>query len=107
MTASAHQATADGGGLRPAFAAARSRLGLIALLFALAALAWWSTVDRMRGMDEGPGTALGTLGWFLGVWLVMMTAMMFPSVAPTIALYSQMTKGGLRLPRSSSPPVIS
>ena len=92
MTASAHQATADGGGLRPAFAAARSRLGLVALVFALAALAWWSTVDRMRGMDEGPGTALGTLGWFLGVWLVMMTAMMFPSVAPTIALYSQMTK---------------
>ncbi len=92
MTASAHQATVDGGGLRPAFAAARSRLGLIALLFALAALAWWSTVDRMRGMDEGPGTALGTLGWFLGVWLVMMAAMMFPSVAPTIALYSQMTK---------------
>lgn len=46
----------------------------------------------MRGMEEEPGTALGTLGWFLGVWLVMMTATMFPSVAPTIALYSQMTK---------------
>ena len=84
--------TADGGGLRPAFAAARARLGLVALLFALAALAWWWTVDRMRGMDEGPGTDLGTLGWFLGVWLVMMAAMMFPSVAPTVALYSQMTK---------------
>jgi predicted metal-binding membrane protein len=92
VTAPAHPAAADGGGLRPAFSAARSRLGLIALLLALAALAWWSTVDRMRGMDEGPGTHLGTLGWFLGVWLVMMAAMMFPSVAPTVALYSQMTK---------------
>jgi hypothetical protein len=61
MVASAHQA-GDGGGLRPAFAAARSRLGLIALLFALAAAGWWWTVDRMRGMDEGPGTDLGTLG---------------------------------------------
>ena len=79
-------------GLRPVFAAARSRLGLIALLFTLAALAWWFTVDRMRGMDEGPGTDLGTLGWFLGVWLVMMAAMMFPSVSPTVALYSRMTK---------------
>ena len=29
--------------LAPAFAAARARLGLIALLFALAALAWWAT----------------------------------------------------------------
>jgi predicted metal-binding membrane protein len=84
--------TASVEGLRPVFAAARARLGLIALLFALAALAWWFTVDRMRGMDDGPGTDLGTLGWFLGVWLVMMAAMMFPSVSPTVALYSQMTK---------------
>jgi predicted metal-binding membrane protein len=84
--------TASAEGLRPVYSAARSRLGLIALLFALAALAWWFTVDRMRGMDDGPGTHLGGLGWFLGIWLVMMAAMMFPSVAPTIALYSTMTK---------------
>jgi len=78
--------------LRPVYTAARARLGLIALLFALAALAWWFTVDRMRGMDNGPGTDLGTLGWFLGIWIVMMAAMMFPSVSPTVALYSQMTR---------------
>ncbi len=46
----------------------------------------------MRGMDDGPWTHLGTFGWFLGVWVVMMAAMMFPSVAPTVALYSRMTK---------------
>ena len=79
-------------GLRPALAATRARLGLVALLFALAAFAWWFAVDRMRGMDDGPGTDLGTLGWFLGIWVVMMAAMMFPSVAPTVALYSRMTK---------------
>ena len=78
--------------LRPVFTAARSRLGLIALLLVLAVLAWWFTVDQMRGMDAGPGAELGSLGWFLGVWLVMMAAMMFPSVAPTVALYSTMTK---------------
>ena len=43
-------------------------------------------------MDGGPWTGLGTLGWFLGVWVVMMAAMMFPSVAPTVALYSRMTQ---------------
>ena len=43
-------------------------------------------------MDGGPWMDLGTLGWFVGVWLVMMAAMMFPSVAPTVALYSSMTK---------------
>jgi len=79
-------------GLAPAWAAARSQLGLVAVLFALAGLAWWSTGDRMRDMDAGPWTALGALGWFLGVWVVMMAAMMLPSVAPTVALYSRMTR---------------
>ena len=78
-------------GTRPAFSAARARLGLVALLFAVAALGWWSTADRMRGMDDGPWTALGALGWFVGVWVVMMAAMMFPSLAPTVALYARMT----------------
>jgi predicted metal-binding membrane protein len=48
-------------------------------------------------MDDGPWTALGTLGWFLGAWVVMMAAMMFPSVAPTVALYARMTKARSRL----------
>ena len=78
--------------LAQAFAALRGRLALVALLLGLAALAWWSTADRMAGMDAGPGTDLGALGWFLGVWLVMMAAMMFPALAPTVALYAQMTR---------------
>ena len=80
-------------GIAPAFAAARTRLGLIAVLFTLAAIGWWWTVDQMRGMDNGPWTNLGAGGWFLGVWIVMMAAMMFPSVSPTVALYSRMTNG--------------
>src|SRR3954469_23235633 len=75
-----------------ALAAARARLSLVALLFALAAAAWWSTAGRMAGMDDGPGTALGGLGWVTGVWVVMMAAMMFPSVAPTVALYSRLSR---------------
>ena len=55
----------------------------------------------MNGMDDGPWTDLGTLGWFLGVWVVMMAAMMFPSVAPTVALYSRMTKA-----RSPAAPLV-
>jgi predicted metal-binding membrane protein len=77
-------------GRTPALTAARAHLGLVALLFALAALGWWSTAARMQDMDEGPWTALGALGWFLGVWVVMMAAMMFPSLAPTVALYARM-----------------
>ena len=80
------------GGLAPAFAAVRVRLGLVAALFVLAGVGWWWTARQMQGMDDGPWTGLGTLGWFLGVWVVMMAAMMFPSVAPTVALYSRMTR---------------
>ena len=82
--------TADTG-LGPAFAATRTQLGLVGLLVTFAAVGWWSTAGQMRGMDAGPWTALGTLGWFLGVWVVMMAAMMFPSVAPTVALYARMS----------------
>jgi len=91
-TALSAERRAPTGGLSPALAATRARLGLVALLFVLAGLGWWWTVDRMQGMDNGPWTDLGTLGWFLGVWVVMMAAMMFPSVAPTVALYSRMTR---------------
>ena len=92
MIATAERRAAPGGGLGPAFAAVRARAGLIALLLALAAAGWVWTVDHMRGMDAGPWTALGSFGWFVGVWIVMMAAMMFPSVAPTVALYARMTR---------------
>jgi predicted metal-binding membrane protein len=92
LIASAHEHAPGDGGLAPAFAAARTRLGLIAFLLALAVAGWWWTFDEMQGMDGGPWTDLGTFAWFVGVWLVMMAAMMFPSVSPTVALYSRMTK---------------
>ena len=44
-------------------------------LLGAAAIAWVVTVDRMQGMDAGPGTDLGSFGWFAGVWAVMMAAM--------------------------------
>jgi predicted metal-binding membrane protein len=98
MTSNLSARSAADAGLRPALAAARTQLGLVAVLFALAAVGWWWTVEQMRGMDEGPWTGLGTFGWFVGVWVVMMAAMMFPSVAPTVALYSRMTRGARLLP---------
>jgi predicted metal-binding membrane protein len=57
---------------------------LIASLLAIAAVCWAVTDDRMGGMDAGPGTELGGLGWFLGVWVTMMAAMMLPSLAPIV-----------------------
>jgi predicted metal-binding membrane protein len=68
----------------------RARLGLAAALVAAAVGGWWWTIGHTEGMDGGPWTALGAFGWFVGVWLVMMAAMMLPSVAPTVLLYGRM-----------------
>ena len=59
-----------------------TRVGLTGALLALAAAAWVLTGDRMSGMDAAPGTDLGDLGWFAVSWLVMMAAMMLPSLVP-------------------------
>ena len=72
--------------------ALRTELPIAAMLLAAAALAWWSTADRMAGMDAGPGTALGSVGWFTGVWATMMAAMMLPSLAPTAAAFASLVR---------------
>jgi predicted metal-binding membrane protein len=53
---------------------------------AFALVAWMVTVWRMRGMDMGPGTDLGGLGWYLGVWVTMTAAMMLPSTLPMMVV---------------------
>ena len=59
------------------------------LLVGAAAIAWAVTAWRMNGMDAGPGTELGELGWYLGVWATMMAAMMLPSAALLVARVSR------------------
>jgi predicted metal-binding membrane protein len=72
-------------------ATAFGRLGeqtaLAAGLLALAGAAWVATVLRMAGMDAGPGTNPGALGFFISTWVVMMAAMMLPSITPVVLAY--------------------
>jgi predicted metal-binding membrane protein len=72
--------------------ATREHPEVVAEILAAACLAWWLTTDRMAGMNSGPGTDLGALGWFTGVWAVMMAAMMLPSFAPTAAVYTALVR---------------
>jgi predicted metal-binding membrane protein len=72
------------------------QLGLIFGLFALAALAWAVTDDRMAGMDAGPGTDPGSLGFWVTAWVVMMAAMMFPSIAPMVVMQARIEEGKRR-----------
>jgi len=66
---------------------------LLGALLALALVAWLVTDDRMGGMDSTPGMDLGGLGFYVTVWVAMMAAMMFPSVAPTVLMYDRLREG--------------
>jgi predicted metal-binding membrane protein len=74
-----------------------------AALAAVAILTWAVTVGRMRGMDAGPGTDLGDLGWFVGVWVTMMAAMMLPSAMPMTLLFARVGAERQRRGRSFVP----
>jgi predicted metal-binding membrane protein len=72
------------------------QVGLVAFLLALAGTAWAVTGDRMDGMDAGPGTELGSLGRFVGLWVTMMAAMMLPSLQPVVLTHARLRTGSLR-----------
>jgi predicted metal-binding membrane protein len=68
---------------------AREQAALAGMLVALAVVCWWITDRRMDGMAMGPTTEFGGLGFYTGVWVVMMAAMMFPSVWPIVGIYDR------------------
>jgi predicted metal-binding membrane protein len=60
-----------------------------AVLLLAAAVAWLVTVGRagsMRGMTGSMGLGLAA---FVGMWVLMMAAMMLPSVAPVASMYQR------------------
>jgi predicted metal-binding membrane protein len=59
----------------------------------LAAAAWVVTFILARNMGNGPGTMGLALLPFLGLWVVMMAAMMLPSVAPVGVLWTRLIGG--------------
>jgi predicted metal-binding membrane protein len=79
---------------RPVAASTASPVLPVLILVAVAGACWAVTVERMRGMDMGPGTDLRGLGWFAVVWLTMMAAMMLPSLSPMAVAYSRTAGGG-------------
>ena len=79
------------------------QLALLGVLLVVAIVAWLVTGDRMGSMESMPGMALGGLGFYVSVWVVMMAAMMIPSVAPTVLVYDRLR--GKNLGRGDGAPV--
>lgn len=71
---------------------ARRRIATATVFGVLAVVAWLASVDRMGGMGMGDRFSVGSFGFFVGLWVVMMAAMMFPSVWPTLTLYGTIVR---------------
>jgi predicted metal-binding membrane protein len=81
----------------------RGQLALIGVLLVLALVGWLITDRRMAGMDAGPGTDLGTLGFYTSAWVVMMAAMMFPSIWPMVLGYRFIARRRAELGHAAAP----
>jgi predicted metal-binding membrane protein len=79
----------------------RVTLVVVGILIGLAAVAWWSTV-RQAGSMSDMVSGLGQVGArapndmtipvFMGMWVAMMVAMMFPTVAPIVLAHRMVVK---------------
>ena len=67
-------------------------IGIVAALLLSAAVAWASTVAEAGSMAMNGGMAMMSAGLFLFTWLVMMVAMMFPSVVPMTLAFASVSR---------------
>jgi predicted metal-binding membrane protein len=56
----------------------------LAATLGLAAASWIVAVRLMNGMDMGAATKLGSLAFFVVLWVSMMAAMMLPGATPAV-----------------------
>ena len=66
-------------------------MALVAALLVCAAVAWLITISQAGSIGMG-GIAMLSAGLFLVTWLVMMVAMMFPSVAPMTLTFASFSR---------------
>jgi predicted metal-binding membrane protein len=74
----------------------RATLTTVSVLLGLAGVSWWSTLGNVRDMSSmvqgfaHVGTAMPfdmSVTVFMVMWLTMMVAMMFPTIAPIVLLH--------------------
>jgi predicted metal-binding membrane protein len=56
----------------------------LAVTLGIAAASWVVAVRQMSGMDMGVATQLGSFGFFVVLWALMMAAMMLPGAIPAV-----------------------
>jgi predicted metal-binding membrane protein len=69
-----------------------SAISILVALVALAGLGWAYVSAQSGSMTMSVGGDFESFAIFLATWVVMMAAMMFPSVAPVVLVYAQYTR---------------
>ena len=69
----------------------------LAATLGLAAAGWVVSIRQMNGMDMGVATEVGSLAFFLPLWVWMMAAMMLPGCTPAVVRREQ-DRGVLAVP---------
>lgn len=64
---------------------------LTAILLGITIVAWIMLLDFVGHMGSSPGMDLGTLGWYVGMWVTMTAAMMLPSVTPMVLTFARIS----------------
>lgn len=65
---------------------------ITAALLVCAAAAWLFTAEQAASMSSMGGMAMLGAGLFLAIWVVMIVAMMFPSVAPMVLAHARIVR---------------
>lgn len=72
----------------------RERTAILATLLALTAACWAILAWQRASGGSAMGLRMGmSAPLFLGIWVAMMVAMMFPSAAPMILMFARIQKG--------------
>ncbi|HXN78257.1 MAG TPA: DUF2182 domain-containing protein [Candidatus Dormibacteraeota bacterium] len=67
-------------------------MAIIAALLICAGAAWLVSAEQAASMSGMGGLAMLGAGLFLATWVVMMVAMMFPSVAPMVLTHARIVR---------------
>ncbi|MGP7997961.1 MAG: DUF2182 domain-containing protein [Streptosporangiaceae bacterium] len=70
----------------------------LAAALGLAAAGWVVSIRQMSGMDMGVATGLGSLAFFIVLWVWMMAAMMLPGAVPVFLRRTQAASPALAVP---------
>src|ERR1035438_8901722 len=65
-----------------------NRKAALLTIIVVATISWAVSIIRMKGMDMGIATDLGSFGSFMTTWIIMTSAMMLPGATSAVLRFA-------------------